>query len=90
MVSQQHEEERKIENFDDLRVKVKAGKINVESELGSMGITTISREKMILFCFVSSDDIPHIHYGLTVHEDLSLILFFLVRNLVRRVGLKDS
>ena len=52
--------ERKDENFDYVSVKLTAGKLNDENELSSMGITTIWREKMILFCFVSSDDIPNI------------------------------
>ena len=75
MVSQQQQVERKVENFYDVHVKLTAGKMKDEDELSSMGITTLSHEKIIFFCIVSSDDIPNIHYGLSVHEGPSLIAF---------------
>ena len=38
MLSQQQQVEKKVENFDDARVKLTAGKIKVENEVSSMGI----------------------------------------------------
>lgn len=72
---QRQEDERKVDSFADVRDKLKAGKIKVENELKSMGITTIWRENTILFCLMSNDDIPTIHYGLTIHKVLSLAAF---------------
>ena len=50
-----------------------------------MGINTMWPDKLVLFYAVSSEEVPVIAYGVTVHDDLSITIFIKDQNLPLKI-----